>query len=158
MVFHDFGSKFNLQQNGHRLNTPFMLITIVQVPPPYLIPSPRYVAKYIAQTSISLILGWYPRIFFCGFNFSLSITKYQSDAVFPLSHCAHDRGAAHKLHTVVRRPQLNCCILLFGSLRFCAPKLKLGNTMTKSKIPQDCKSREHKVKTETHFSHNCETW
>ena len=48
MVFHDFGSKVNLQQNGRRLNTPFMLITIVQVPPPYLIPSPRCLAKYIA--------------------------------------------------------------------------------------------------------------
>jgi len=27
-----------------------MLITMVQVPPPYLIPSPRYLAKYIALT------------------------------------------------------------------------------------------------------------
>ena len=130
MVFHDFGSKFNLQQNGHRLNTPFMLITMVQVPPPYLIPSPRYLAKYIVQTSISLILGWYPR-FFSVDSISLSASPNTSQMLFPLSHCAHDRGAAHKLHTVVRRPQLNCCIFLFGSLRFCAPKLKLGNTMTK---------------------------
>jgi len=44
MVFHDFGSKFNLQQNGHHLNIPFMLITMVQIPPPYLIPSPRFLA------------------------------------------------------------------------------------------------------------------
>jgi len=44
MVFHDLGSKFNLQQNGHHLNIPFMLITMVQVPPPYLIPSSSFLA------------------------------------------------------------------------------------------------------------------
>ena len=132
MVFHDFELKSNLQQNGHHLNTPFMLITMVQVPPPYLIPSPRYLTKYIVQTSISLILCWYPRIFFCGFNFSLGITKYQSDALSTKPLCPWQRSSTHcKLHTVVRRPQLNCCIFLFGSLRFCAPRLKLGNTMTK---------------------------
>jgi len=27
MVFHDYGSKFNLQQNGHYLNWLLMLIT-----------------------------------------------------------------------------------------------------------------------------------
>ena len=42
IVFHDLGSKFNLQQNGHHLNAPFMLITMVQIPPQYLILSPRY--------------------------------------------------------------------------------------------------------------------
>ena len=47
---HSFGSKFNLQQNGHHLNAPFMLITMIQIPAPYLIPSPRYLAQYIAQT------------------------------------------------------------------------------------------------------------
>jgi len=61
--FHEFGSKFNLQQNGHRLNTPFMLITMVQVPPPYLIPSPRYLAKHIVQTSISLSWVGIPEFF-----------------------------------------------------------------------------------------------
>ena len=44
MVFHDSGSKFNLQQNGHHMKAPFMLITMVQVPASYLIPSPRYLA------------------------------------------------------------------------------------------------------------------
>ena len=44
MVFHDSGSKFNLQQNGHHLNAPFMLITMVQVPALYVIPSQRYLA------------------------------------------------------------------------------------------------------------------
>jgi len=44
MVFHDFGSKFNLHQNGHCLNGLFMLITMVHVPGLYLIPSPRYLA------------------------------------------------------------------------------------------------------------------
>jgi len=44
MAFHDFGSKFNPQLNGHHLNAPFMLITMVQIPAPYLIPSPRYLA------------------------------------------------------------------------------------------------------------------
>ena len=96
MVFHDFGSKVNLQQNGRRLNTPFMLITIVQVPPPYLIPSPRYLAKYIVQTSISLILGWYPRIFFLWIQF---LSRHHQ--ILVSCSCAHDRGAAHKLHTVV---------------------------------------------------------
>jgi len=42
MVFHHLGSKFNLHQNGHHLNALFMLITMVQVPASYLIPSPRY--------------------------------------------------------------------------------------------------------------------
>ena len=41
MVFHDFGSKVNLQQNGHHLKALFMMITMVQIPAPYLIPSPR---------------------------------------------------------------------------------------------------------------------
>ena len=42
MVFHDFESKFNLQQKcwSH----------MVQIPPSYLIPSPRYLAKYIQST------------------------------------------------------------------------------------------------------------
>ena len=44
MVLHDLGSKFNLQQNGHHMNAPFMLITMVQIPASYLIPSPRYLA------------------------------------------------------------------------------------------------------------------
>jgi len=44
MVFHDFGSKFNLHQNRHCLNGLFMLITMVHVPGLYLIPSPRYLA------------------------------------------------------------------------------------------------------------------
>ena len=38
----DFGSKFNLQQNGHHWNAPFVLITTVQIPASYLIPRPRY--------------------------------------------------------------------------------------------------------------------
>ena len=38
----DFVSKFNLQQNGHHWNAPFVLITTVQIPASYLIPSPRY--------------------------------------------------------------------------------------------------------------------
>ena len=50
MVFHDLGSKFNLQQNLNHLNAPFMLITVVQIPPSYPIPSPRYLAKYIQST------------------------------------------------------------------------------------------------------------
>jgi len=45
MVFHDLGSKFNLQQNGYHLNALFMLITMVQILPSYLIPSPRYLAN-----------------------------------------------------------------------------------------------------------------
>jgi len=44
MVFHNFGTKFNLKQNGHHLNAPFMLITMVQISAPYLIPSPGYLA------------------------------------------------------------------------------------------------------------------
>jgi len=44
MVFHDFGSKFNLQQNGHHLKALFMLITMVRIPASYLIPSPSYLA------------------------------------------------------------------------------------------------------------------
>jgi len=46
MVFNDLGSNFNLQQNGHHFNAPFMLITMVQVPALYLIefPSQRYLA------------------------------------------------------------------------------------------------------------------
>ena len=40
----------NLQQNGYHLNALFMLITMVQIPPSYLIPSPRYLAKYIQTT------------------------------------------------------------------------------------------------------------
>jgi len=35
----------NLQQNGYHLNALFM-----QIPPSYLIPSPRYLAKYIQTT------------------------------------------------------------------------------------------------------------
>jgi len=50
MVFHDFGSNFNLQQNGNHLNAPLMLITMVQIPALYLIPSPRHLAKYIQST------------------------------------------------------------------------------------------------------------
>ena len=42
MVFDDFGSKFKLMQNGHHWNAPFMLITMVQIPLSYLVPSPRY--------------------------------------------------------------------------------------------------------------------
>ena len=38
----DLGSKFNLQQNTHQLNAAFMLITVVQIPPSYLLPSPRH--------------------------------------------------------------------------------------------------------------------
>ena len=30
---YDFGSKFNLQQNGHHQNAPFMLITMVKSQP-----------------------------------------------------------------------------------------------------------------------------
>jgi len=56
MVFHDFGSKFNLQQNRHHLNALFMLITMVQIPASYLIPSPRYLAQYIAQTFVKFLL------------------------------------------------------------------------------------------------------
>ena len=41
MFFHDFGSKFNLQQNGHQLKALFMLITMVQIPASYVNPSPR---------------------------------------------------------------------------------------------------------------------
>jgi len=43
---------FNLQQNGihYHLNAPFMLITMVQIPPSYLILSPRYLTKYIQTT------------------------------------------------------------------------------------------------------------
>jgi len=44
MVFHDLGLKFNLLENGHRLKALFVLITMVQIPAPYLIPSPRYLA------------------------------------------------------------------------------------------------------------------
>ena len=99
MVFHDFELKSNLQQNGHRLNTQFMLITMVQVPPPYLIPSPRYLTKYIVQTSISLILGWYPWIFFCGFNFSLGITKYQSDALSTKPLCPWQRSSTQAAYS-----------------------------------------------------------
>jgi len=47
---HDLGSKFNLQQNGNHLNALFMLTTMVQIPPSYLIPSLRYLAKYIPTT------------------------------------------------------------------------------------------------------------
>ena len=38
-IIHDFGTKFNQQQNWHL----FMLITMVQIPASYLIPSPRYI-------------------------------------------------------------------------------------------------------------------
>ena len=52
-VFHDLESNFNLHQNdtkmGLPLNAPFMLITMVQIPPSHLIPSPRYLAKYIQR-------------------------------------------------------------------------------------------------------------
>ena len=40
--FHDFESKFNLQQNRHQWNAPFMLITMVQIPASYLIRSPTF--------------------------------------------------------------------------------------------------------------------
>ena len=53
MVFHNFGSKFNRQQNGHHWNAPFMLITMVQIPASYLIPSPRYLAYCSAITAVS---------------------------------------------------------------------------------------------------------
>ena len=96
MVFHDLGSKFNLQQNGHHLNAPFMLITMVQIPPQYHILSPRYLAKYIVQTSISLILGWYPRIFFCGFNFSLGIT---TDALSTKPLCPWQRSSTQAAYS-----------------------------------------------------------
>ena len=46
-VFLDFGSKFNLQQNWHHWNAPFKLITMVQIPASYLIPSPRYLASIV---------------------------------------------------------------------------------------------------------------
>ena len=49
---HDLVSKFNLQQNRYHLNALFMLITMVQIPPSYLIPSPRYLAKYIQALNI----------------------------------------------------------------------------------------------------------
>ena len=42
--FHNFGSKSNLQQNGHHLKALFMLITMVQISASYLIPSPRYIS------------------------------------------------------------------------------------------------------------------
>ena len=41
----DFESKFHIQQNGHHWKAPFMLITVVQIPASYLIPSPRYLAS-----------------------------------------------------------------------------------------------------------------
>jgi len=75
----------------------FMLITMVQVPPPYLIPSPRYLAKYMAQAGISLTLGWNPRIFSVD-SISLSALPNTSQMLLLLSHWAHSRGAAHKLH------------------------------------------------------------
>ena len=56
----------------------------------------------MAQTSISLILGWYPRIFSVD-SISLSASPNTSQLLLLLSHCAHDRRAAHKLHTVVCR-------------------------------------------------------
>jgi len=93
------GQNSTYSKNGHRLNTLFMLITMVQVPPPYLIPSPRYLAKCIVQTSISLILGWYPRIFFCGFNFSLGITKYQSDAFSTKPLCPWQRSSTQAAYS-----------------------------------------------------------
>ena len=49
MVFHDLGSKFNLLENGRHFKALFMLITMVQIPASYLIPSPRYLVQYIAQ-------------------------------------------------------------------------------------------------------------
>ena len=48
-IIHDFGSKFNRLQNGHHWNAPFMLITTVQIPASYLLPSPRYLAQYLAD-------------------------------------------------------------------------------------------------------------
>ena len=47
MVYHDFGSKFNRHQNGHHWNSLFMLITMVQIPASYLLPSLRYLAKLL---------------------------------------------------------------------------------------------------------------
>ena len=94
-----FWVKIQLTAKRTSLNTPFMLITMVQVPPPYLIPSPRYLAKYIVQTSISLILGWYPRILFCGFNFSLGITKYQSDALSTKPLCPWQRSSTQAAYS-----------------------------------------------------------
>ena len=44
LVFHDFGSKSNPQQNWHHLKALFMLITMVQISDSYLIPSPRYIS------------------------------------------------------------------------------------------------------------------
>ena len=49
MVFHDFGSKFNGQKNGHHWNAPIMLITLVQVPASYLLPSPRYLYSLVPR-------------------------------------------------------------------------------------------------------------
>ena len=46
-LIHDFGSKFNLHQNRHHLKAPFMLITMVQIPASYLIPSPRYMYMHL---------------------------------------------------------------------------------------------------------------
>ena len=59
MDFHDFGSKFNLQQNGRQLNASFMLMAMVQIPASYLIPSTRYLAY---QSVIVACLASFPSL------------------------------------------------------------------------------------------------
>ena len=85
MVFNDFGSKFNLQQNGHHLKAPFTLIAMVQIPASYLIPSPRYLAQCIAQT-----LGQIPNLYnvYPIPNERLMVSKYPNEiGSWKLCHC-----------------------------------------------------------------------
>ena len=71
MLFRNFGSKFNLQQNGHHWNAPVVLITMVQIPASYLIPSPRYAPSMLitmVEVSASYLI---PSLRYLGQTFGL---------------------------------------------------------------------------------------
>ena len=86
-VFHELGLNFNLQQNGHHWNAPFMLITMVRIPASYLIPTPRYIHVHVPTCSCHT-LGWTQMLeyFFyqCGHCNS-----------FPSSHTHHTHHTYH---------------------------------------------------------------
>ena len=76
-LIHDFGSKFSLQQNGNHLNAPFMSITMVQIPDPYLIPCPSYLhcrkvhSSNICILRVSSVKRWTHHILVCEWNMNL---------------------------------------------------------------------------------------
>ena len=58
LVFHNFGSKFNLQQNGHHYKALFMLIKMVQISASYLIPSLRYISEFLPCVTQYIMQIW----------------------------------------------------------------------------------------------------